>query len=92
VLKLVSVTNQLVQAQVAIAPDCRLGEHHLRVRTTTGASEVQTFFVGPFPTVDEKEPNDEPAQAQSIALNTTVAGIIPRETLTILRLRPSGDR
>ena len=33
VVKLSLVTNNIVKAQVKIAPDCRLGEHHLRVRT-----------------------------------------------------------
>jgi hypothetical protein len=79
ILKLNSVTNKLVTAQVKIAADCALGEHHLRVRTTTGLSELRTFFVGPFPVVAEIEPNNEPAKAQKVALNTTVAGIITSE-------------
>lgn len=79
VVKLVSVTNQLVKAQVKIAADCRLGEHHLRVRTRSGVSDVQTFYVGPFPTVAEKEPNNERSQAQPVPWNSTVTGILPNE-------------
>jgi hypothetical protein len=73
------VTNQLVKATVQLSPECGLGEHHLRLRTATGLSELKTFFVGAFPVVDEKEPNDTPAQAQKLALNTTVAGVITSE-------------
>ena len=78
-LKLSLVTNKIVKAQVKIASDCRLGEHHLRVRTATGLSQLRTFFVGPYPVVEEKEPNNYPGQAQKVALNTTVAGVITSE-------------
>jgi hypothetical protein len=70
------VTNKTVQALATIAPDCGLGEHHFRLRTASGLSELRTFFVGPFPVVSEIEPNNVPAQAQKIALNTTIAGVI----------------
>ena len=35
-------TNR-VKATLKIAPDCRLGEHQMRLRTATGVSEVRTF-------------------------------------------------
>ena len=73
------VTNKVLTALVKIAPDCRLGEHHLRLRTASGLSELRTFFVGPFPVVSEIEPNNLPTQAQKIALNTTMAGVITSE-------------
>ena len=73
------VTNKTVQALAKIAPDCSLGEHHFRLRTASGLSELRTFFVGPFPVVSEIEPNNVPAQAQNIALNATVAGVITSE-------------
>ncbi len=73
------VTNKLVKAALSIAPGCSLGEHHLRLRTASGLSELRTFFVGPFPVVAEKEPNNLPARAQTLALNTTVAGVITSE-------------
>ena len=78
-LKLSLVTNKVVRAQVKIAADCGLGEHHVRVRTATGLSELRTFFVGPYPVVEEKEPNNEPGQAQRVGLNTTVTGVIISE-------------
>src|SRR5664279_5179076 len=41
VVKLDLATNKLVKAQVKLAPDCQLGEHHLRIRTETGLSELR---------------------------------------------------
>ncbi len=79
VSRLVLVTNKLVQARIKILPDCSLGEHHLRLRTATGLSGLRTFLVGPFPVVEEREPNNDPAHAQSIELNTTVTGVIKAE-------------
>ncbi len=79
VLQFSSVRTNRVKAQVRIAPDCRLGEHAVRIRAAGGVSELRTFFVGPFPTIDEKEPNNQPEQAQSIPLNHTVAGVVEVE-------------
>ena len=73
------VTNKTVEARAKIAPECSLGEHHFRLRTASGLSELRTFFVSPFPVVAEVEPNNTSAQAQSIALNTTVTGVITSE-------------
>jgi len=78
-LKLNLVTNKVVKAQLQIAPECGLGEHRLRVRTTTGLSELRTFLVGPFPVVEEVEPNNEPSNAQPVSLNTTISGLIKNE-------------
>ncbi len=73
------VTNKVVKAQVRILPECALGEHHLRLRTDSGVSELRTFAVGPFAVVDEIEPNNDSAKAQNVALNTTVVGVIQNE-------------
>ena len=79
ILKILSTTNKTVKARLKLSPDCALGEHHLRLRTATGLSDLRTFFVGPFPVLEEVEPNDEPAKAQKVPLNTTVAGVIRSE-------------
>src|SRR5262245_7952738 len=50
------VTNKLVKAAIRISPECGLGEHHLRLRTAGGISELRTFFVTALPVVAEKEP------------------------------------
>ncbi|MEI6234660.1 MAG: PPC domain-containing protein [Planctomycetota bacterium] len=69
-----------VKAKFRIKPDCALGEHPLRLITAKSSTDTVTFWVGPFPTVDEKEKklgdNDTPETAQPVALNSTVHGMI----------------
>jgi hypothetical protein len=79
VLKLNLVTNKTVTAQLKIAPACALGEHHLRVRTATGLSELFTFFVGSLPESTEKEPNNDPEHAQKVDFNSTINGVVNNE-------------
>jgi hypothetical protein len=79
VAKLEVVNDGQLKATVKIAPDCRLGEHALRVRTATGISELRTFYVGALPVIDEKEPNSEFDKPQKIPLNVTVHGVIDNE-------------
>jgi hypothetical protein len=77
--KLQVVNDNQVKATVKIAPDCRLGEHAMRVRTATGISELQTFYVGALPVIAEKEPNGDFAAPQKISLNVTVQGVVDNE-------------
>ncbi len=77
--EIVSAADKQVKARVRIAADCRLGEHALRLRTASGLSALRIFYVGPFPSVEEKEPNNTAATAQLIALGSTVQGLIAGE-------------
>lgn len=79
VKKLEVVNDGAVKATLAIAPDCRLGEHAFRVRTAGGISDLRTFWVGALPVIDEKEPNSEFDKPQPIAMNTTVHGVVDSE-------------
>jgi hypothetical protein len=79
VLELKEVKDNYVLVRVKLDADCPLGEHKVRVRTKTGISDFRTFVVGPFPQVDEKEPNTTPDKAQKIPLNTTVLGTVSNE-------------
>jgi hypothetical protein len=79
VTKLEVVNNTQVKATVKIAPDARLGEHALRVRTATGVTELRTLWIGALPVVDEKEPNNDFAAPQKIPLNVTVHGVADNE-------------
>jgi len=79
VTKLEVVNATQVKLSLKIAPDTRLGEHGLRVRTATGVTDLRTVWVGALPIVDEKEPNNEFALPQKIALNSTVHGIADNE-------------
>ncbi len=69
-----------IRVKLKIADDCELGLHGMRLRTATGISEYQRFFVGPFPLIDETEQqprqprNDARETAQTVALNSTVLG------------------
>lgn len=79
VKKLEPVNDAALKVTVAIAPDCRLGEHAFRVRTATGVSDLRTFWIGALPVVAEIEPNGEFDKAQPIPLNCTVHGVIENE-------------
>jgi hypothetical protein len=79
VSKLEVVNDATVKVTVKIAPDCRLGEHCMRVRCTSGVSEMRTFWVGALPIVDEKEPNGDFNAPQKIPLNCTVHGTVDNE-------------
>lgn len=68
-----------VKVRFRISADAPLGEHPVRVRTATGISECRTFYVGPYATVDEKEPNNDVRQAQKVPSQVTVAGVIQAE-------------
>jgi hypothetical protein len=79
VLNLNLVTNKVVKGLLKVGQECNLGEHHFRLRTATGLSELRTFFVGPYPVIDEKEPNNQRTNAQRIEPNSTVQGVITSE-------------
>ena len=64
--------SKKVVATFVIAPDCRLGEHHVRLRCKSGVSYARTFWVSQFPNVDEVEPNDDFANPQKIEKNVTI--------------------
>ncbi|HTU26801.1 MAG TPA: hypothetical protein VMF30_15440, partial [Pirellulales bacterium] len=67
------------KAKLAIAPDCRLGLHAVRLRTASGISNLRLFSVGALAEVNETEPNTDFAQPQKIALDTTVNGVVQNE-------------
>jgi hypothetical protein len=71
--------DNAVKAKVTVAPDCPLGIHALRVRSESGLSNLITFTVGPFPQVEEKEPNSDFSAPQPIEMNTTVTGVVQAE-------------
>ncbi len=68
-----------IALKLALTPGATLGEHYLRVRTASGLSQVETFWVGQYPSVDEKEPNSLFTTPQAVALNSTVAGTVENE-------------
>ena len=93
VSKLEVVNNNTVKAKITLAPDCRLGEHHARLRTLTGVSELRTFYVGALSAVPEAEPNSEFDKPQKIPLNVTVTGVVENEDVDYFVVEAKkGDR
>ena len=66
--------DKRVVAVVRLDAGCPLGEHPFRLRTASGISALRIFYVGPFATVAEQEPNNDRATAQVVAMNVTVEG------------------
>jgi hypothetical protein len=75
------VAGDTVKAKLAIAADCRLGVHALRLRTATGISNLRMFSVGALPEVAEVEPNNLFDQPQVIPNNVTVTGVVLTEDI-----------
>lgn len=84
--KLDSVKTNSVRTTLQIASDCRFGEHQMRLRTATGVSELRTFWVGPFASTNEVEPNSEFAKPQAVPLNSTVLGTILADDVDCFRV------
>ncbi len=71
-----SEDGEVLKATVRIAPDCRIGEHTLRVRTTEGLTTMHTFYVGPLRHISEQEKQTTFEAPQNIPLNVTVDGMV----------------
>ena len=74
VVKIDSAKTNTIKATIKISPDCELGEHQLRVRTSAGVSEMRTFWVGAYTNINEFEPNNEKAKAHQLPMGVTVNG------------------
>ncbi len=73
------VDAKQVKVVLSVAPDCRLGQHALRLRTASGISDINLFYVGALPEAEEKEPNNDFQEPQPIEMGTTVNGVVQRE-------------
>lgn len=88
-IEVISITDpkeRTVKAKFRIAKDARLGEYRFRVRTATGISQVRTFNVGPFASLEEKEPNNEFSEAQELKGNVTVEGRVDSEEIDYYKI------
>jgi hypothetical protein len=65
-----------VKFKVTVPKEVPLGTHDVRVVSKSGLSNPRAFVVGDLAEVNEIEPNNDVGQAQKIALNTTVNGVI----------------
>jgi hypothetical protein len=82
-----------LKALVAVAADCELGLHAIRLRSTTGVSNLRTFSVGNLPEIKEVEPNTLFTQPQAITPSVTISGTIQNEDVDhfVVELK-KGDR
>lgn len=71
--------DDALKATIAVAPECQLGVHAIRLRSLGGVSNLRVFTVGSFPEVAEIEPNTNLKQAQVVGVNVTVSGVIQAE-------------
>lgn len=78
-VKSVTPADNNVKALVAVAPDCRMGIHAVRIRSLEGISDLRTFTVGNLPEVKETEPNSDFAAPQVVPLGSTISGTVENE-------------
>ena len=90
---IVSAEGNKLVVKVAVAADAPLGVHRMRLRSRTGVSYVKLFTVGPFPSINEEEPNTAFEEAQAVPLNHTVEGYVNTEDVDHFRVTAKkGDR
>lgn len=70
------IDDKKVKVTIKIDEDCRIGEHLIQLRTKHGISDFRSFFIGEFPAVADKEPNNDFEVAQLISMDVTVDGLI----------------
>lgn len=75
-----ATSDQAVTAHVKIAPDAPLGEYRMRLRCSSGVSELRTFWVGPFPTTQSWAAAAPPKRQQGNAKQPPAGGAVPNVT------------
>jgi hypothetical protein len=80
------VEKNKVEVTVSVAPEVPLGGHMLRLRTKSGVSFMRGIQVGPYPSVAEKEPNNDFDAPQPIEFNQTVEGVAGNEDVDYYKL------
>ncbi len=66
--------------KVVVGPDVPLGLYDVRLINKWGISNPRSFVVGSLDEMNEVEPNNDLPQAQSVALNRVVNGIVNQPT------------
>src|SRR5262249_38287544 len=61
-------------------PGTPLGSHDVRLVNRWGVSNPRAFTVGDQNEIEEKEPNNDVGQAQKVAINTVINGVINSPT------------
>jgi hypothetical protein len=73
------VDENKITAKFHIAPDCAVGTKAMRIVTGRGITNPRLFSVGNLVELQEKEPNNDEASPQVIAVNSTVNGVVTNE-------------
>ncbi|MEM8945145.1 MAG: PPC domain-containing protein [Planctomycetota bacterium] len=71
-----AIDDKKVKCRLSIEEDCRLGPHALRLRTSSGLTNLVTFHVGDLKEVNEAEPNNSSDEPQTIANEVVVNGVV----------------
>jgi hypothetical protein len=71
--------DKRVKTRLALAGNCPLGPHALRLQSATGISNLVTFSVGALAEVTGIKPNNDFLKPQRISLNSTVNGVVLNE-------------
>ena len=92
-VKIETVDGNTIDVTVAVAADCRLGEHIVQLRTLRGISDFRSFFVGALSQIDELEPNTSLDTPQPISINVTINGTVTNEDVDYFVVdAKTGDR
>lgn len=80
------VEKNRVEATLSVAGDVPLGGHMWRVRTKSGVSFMRQLMVGPFPSIEEKEPNNDFEKPQEVGFNQTIEGVANSEDVDYFKI------
>ncbi len=86
VRKIEPIDDNSFKATIFIPETCALGEHLVQIRTKSGISDYRSFMVGALAIADEKEPNGSIVEAQEIAMNSTIHGIVENEDVDLFAI------
>lgn len=80
------VEKNKVETTFTVSPEVPLGNHFLRLRTRSGVSFMRQIMVGPYPGLDEKEPNNDFETPQLVGFNQTVEGVVVSEDVDYYKI------
>lgn len=91
--KIESVDAKQATCVLRIDENCRIGRHAVRLRTSSGLTNLMTFHVGSLKEIVEAEPNDTTENAQAIENNVVINGVVKQgETDVFLLDVAEGER
>jgi hypothetical protein len=74
--RITPVSDNELKLLINANPECPPGECAFRIRSPEGISELLTFLISALPVIQESEENNSDTTAQSIPLDSTVAGVV----------------